>query len=59
MVGVLAQKWMKAERAKRIKESKKDANEKLLDEMEKGLEIIGKCCRKNAVSKVKKDSSNS
>jgi len=54
MVGVLAQKWMKAERAKRIKESKKDANEKLLDEMEKDLENIGKLCRKDAVSKVKK-----
>ena len=58
MVGVLAQKWMKAERAKRIKESKRDVNEKLLDEMERDLETIEKCCRKNAVSKVKKDSSN-
>lgn len=56
MVGVLAQKWMKAERAKRIKESKKDANEKLLDEMEKDLETIGKCSRKDTASKVKKDS---
>jgi hypothetical protein len=53
MVGVLAQKWMKAERAKRIKESKKDANEKLLDEMEKDLETIGKLCGKDTVSKVK------
>ncbi len=59
MVGVLAQKWMKAERAKRIKESKKDVNEKLLDEMGKDLETIGKCCRKSTASKVKKDSSNS
>ena len=55
MVGVLAQKWMKAERAKRIKESKKDTNEKLLDEMEKDLETIGKLCGKDTVSKVKKE----
>lgn len=54
MVGVLAQKWMKAERAKRVKESKKDANEKLLDEMEKDLESIRKCCGKDAASKVKR-----
>lgn len=56
MVGVLAQKWIKAERAKRIKESKKDANEKLLDEMEKDLESIRKCCGKDTALKVKKSS---
>lgn len=54
MVGVLAQKWMKAERTKRIKESKKDANEKLLDEMENDLQAIGKCCGKGTASKVKR-----
>lgn len=45
MVGVLAQKWIKAEKAKREKESKKDANEKLLDEMEKDLKAIRDCSK--------------
>lgn len=49
MVGVLAQKWIKAEKAKREKESKKDVNEKLLDEMEKDSKVIRDC------SKVKKN----
>jgi len=56
MVGVLAQKWMKDERTKRIRESKKDANEKLLDEMEKDLQTIGKCLGKDTASKIKKNS---
>lgn len=56
MVGVLAQKWIKAERAKRIKESKKDVNEKLLDEMESGLEAIEKCRKNDKASKVEKSS---
>lgn len=56
MVGVLAQKWIEAERAKRIKESKKDANEKLLDEMESGLEAIKGSYKNDRASKVKKSS---
>lgn len=54
MVGVLAQKWIKAERVKRIKGSKKDANEKLLDEMESGLGAIKEFCKNDKASKVKR-----
>ncbi len=55
MVGVLAQKWIKAERAKRIKGSKKDVNEKLLDEMESSLEAIKELCKNDVAPKVKKN----
>lgn len=56
MVGVLAQKWIKAERVKKIKESKKGANEKLLDEMESDLDSIKELCKNDRASKVKKSS---